>query len=130
MSMMVCAIFLVFFLCVNFNFFLVVATLLHFVFLFWCKSKNHCLLFQVTMISRIAVYVCWQIFFFLKVTCNSLVALDEILAAEGGVVVRKKVAHSLLKRWNFPLESLYNYFNSLFLCLLQLSRFISFFNTY
>ena len=37
-------------------------------------------------------------FFSLKVTCNSLVALDEILAAEGGVVMRKKVAHSLLKR--------------------------------
>lgn len=33
-----------------------------------------------------------------QVTCNSLVALDEILAAEGGVVMRKKVAHSLLKR--------------------------------
>lgn len=34
-----------------------------------------------------------------QVVCNSLSALDEILAAEGGIQVKKKLAHNLLKRF-------------------------------
>jgi len=30
--------------------------------------------------------------------CNCIAALDEILAAEGGLLVNKKLAHNLLRR--------------------------------
>ena len=33
-----------------------------------------------------------------QVICNSLSALEEILASEGGMVITKKIAHYLLNR--------------------------------